>query len=392
MTVDARAPLLLDANATEPVLDEARSALLDALALTGNASSTHAAGRRARRVLDDARAHVAAALGGAPREVVFMSGASEGNRFLVDALVETARRKHGATRPPRIASTRLEHPSLARALAARAETGEIALTLLDVDLRGRVDGRAARDHDAVFVTAAHNETGIVPALDDVLAEIDDATLVCCDAAQAVARLAPLPARVDAVVCSGHKMGAPAGTGALLRRGRALTLASPWAGGAQEGGHRPGTEALVLIAALGAAASVVERSRARASALAPLRDAFETRVIARIPSARVVGGDAPRLPQTTAICFHGVDGDALRIETDLRGLAVGFGSACSALSPEPSTALLALGLDARAARSTVRVSLSHGALDAVVVDNAADRLIDVVHAIERRARPPDVTDP
>jgi cysteine desulfurase len=358
--------LFLDANASAPLVDAARAALLAALDIGGNPSSTHRLGRRARRLIDDARDRVAHALGGTPRELTFVSGASEANRWLVDASVALgAFRGH----PLRVVASTLEHPSLARALQVRHARGEIHLTPLHVDESGKTDARVATDVDILFVTAAHNETGLVPDLEALLARTPDTTIVCVDAAQAVARLGPLPARVDAVVCSGHKIGAPAGTGALLRRGRALALPPPWAGGAQEAGLRPGTEAVALISAFGAAASVIDDTRAKSSALADLRDRFEETLVSAARGIRVLAKGAHRLPQTSAFVCSGVDGEALRIETDRRGLMVGFGAACSALAPEPSPALLALGLDENEARATVRVSLAPGSEDERVLEGA-----------------------
>jgi cysteine desulfurase len=354
-------PLFLDANASVPALPEARATLAEVAALRGNPSSPHAMGRALRRRLDDARAAVAAALGGAAKEVVFTSGATEGNRWLTDTLV---RRGRQAGAPLRVATTPLEHPSLARPLARAAEEGDLVVTELAVDETGAVDTAALADADAVFVTAAHNETGILPRLADVLAAARDDAVVACDAAQATGRLPPLPARVDAVVASAHKMGGVAGAGALLVRGRAAQLPSPWAGGGQEDGRRPGTEALAVIAAFGAAAARVEQVRAAHAALAPLRDRLEEALVDAW-GARALGAGAERLANTSALVVPGVDGEALRMSIDLAGVCVGFGSACSALAPEPSPALLALGLDRAQARATVRLSLAPDADEGLI---------------------------
>lgn len=363
--------LYLDANASAPPLPEALAALQEAALVGANPSSPHARGRAARRVLDVARRHVASALGGSDKEVLFTSGASEANRWLVDALVARAS-KEG--RSLKVVSSPLEHPSLAKPLARAADTGALSLTLLAVTPEGALvlDDAALAEADAVLLTAAHNETGLVPALDEVLARVSPSCIVAVDGAQAVARLPPVPARVDAVVSSAHKMGGLPGAGALLLRGNARELAAPWAGGGQEGGRRPGTEALPLLAAFGAAAAVVERTRAETAALAPLRDALEEALLAAWPGATVIGQKAPRLANTSAITLADVDGDALRMAIDRVGVCVGFGSACSALAPEPSPALIALGLSRERARATVRLSLAPGA-DRALVDEAVIRL-------------------
>ncbi len=370
-----RQPLNLDANASAPPVGEALVALSAAARVAANPSSPHALGREARRVLDDARRHVALALGGRDKEITFTSGASEANRWLVEALASgTGAGGAGAGRPPRVVTTPLEHPSLRKPLEAAAARGALSLEFLDVTAEGALvlEGDALAGADAVFVTAAHNETGVLPALSDVLARVGERCLVAVDAAQASARLPALPARVDAIVASAHKMGGLPGAGALLLRGNARELPSPWGGGGQEGGRRPGTEALPLLAAFGAAAAVVERTRRETLALAALRDELEGALLSLWPGSVVIGRHQPRLANTCAITVPDVDGEALRMAIDQAGVCVGFGSACSALAPEPSPALLALGLSREQARATVRLSLAPNT-DAAVVEEARIRL-------------------
>lgn len=378
--LNAHLPLLLDANASVPALAAARAALLAALDVPGNPSSPHALGRAARRVLDEARERVAGALGGAAREVTLLSGASEANRFLVDALRASAA-DLAPGRPLRVVTSPLEHPSLARPLQAAAALDVRMLQMAGEQLH--LDEALLAVADVVVVTAAHNETGIVPDLEGLLRLVRADAIVVVDAAQAVARLPVLPARVDAVVASAHKIGGHAGAGALLLRGGARRLRPPWQGGGQEGGLRPGTEALALHASFGAAAAVVDVERARHRALSPLRDRLE-REVAAAWGARVLGQGGPRLSNTTALVVEGVDGDALRIAIDAAGVAVGFGAACSALAPEPSPSLLALGVSPAAARATVRLSLPPDATDATV-DEALRRLAPLAALVERSRR-------
>lgn len=354
-------PIYLDANASMPPLPGARAAAVAALDVVGNPSSPHALGRAARRVLDDARDAVAAALGAQAREVVFCSGASEANRWVVDAA-----RLAGRT----VWCSSLEHPSLAKPVAC-----------LPAPLR------AARpdDADVVCCTAAHNETGLVPDLGAVLARVRDDAVVVVDAAQACGRLPPPPVRVDVVVASAHKMGGIAGAGALVVRGRARALPAPWAGGGQEGGLRPGTEPLCAVAAFGAAAREVAATRAAHAALAPLRDRLEHALVAAW-GARAVGADGPRLPNTSALVVPEVDGAALRIAIDLAGVCVGFGAACSALAPEPSPALVSLGLTAAEAQATVRLSLPPG-LDEAAVERALELLVPIAAALRTGGKRP-----
>ncbi|MBI1945684.1 MAG: aminotransferase class V-fold PLP-dependent enzyme [Deltaproteobacteria bacterium] len=354
-------PLYLDANASMPPTARARAAAVAALDLIGNPSSPHVLGRTVRRLLDEAREAVAAALGGQARELVFCSGASEANRWLIDAA-----RLAGRT----VWISALEHPSLAKPWA-----------LLPEALRAE----RPEDADMVCCTAAHNETGTIPDLAALLARVRDEAIVCIDAAQACGRVSPVPARADAVVASAHKMGGVAGAGALLLRGRARALPPPWAGGGQEGGLRPGTEPLVAIAAFGSAAAEVEQTRAAHAALSPLRDRLERELVTAW-GARALGAEGARLPNTSALVVPDVDGAALRIAVDLAGVCVGFGAACSALAPEPSPALLSLGLTPAEAQATVRLSLPPSAC-AGDVDEALTRLRPVAAALRAAAKRP-----
>ena len=363
--------IFLDANASVPVLDIAKQAFVDALEQPGNPSSPHLLGRKARQRLDRARAQVANALGGAEKDVMFTSGASEGNRWLVDALVEKARL---ADRVLRVGMSPLEHPSLRKPLLAAHRSGQLEVIEGQMADDGRVlfPAGALQRLDALVVTAAHNETGILPRLDDLLAGVPAECVVVSDAAQATGRMGPLPQRVDAVVASAHKMGGLTGAGAVLLRGHARTLPLPWSGGGQEGGRRPGTEPLALLCAFGAVAETAAEIREQHAKLAALRDELEERILDSWPGATVIGDTAPRLPQTSAVHLRGADGEALRMAIDRAGICVGFGSACSALAPEPSPALLALGLDPGAARATVRFSMAPGA-DAAMIQETAARL-------------------
>jgi cysteine desulfurase len=386
------APLALDANASVPPLNAALEALVEASRLGANPSSPHRSGQRARQRLDRARRAIAAALGGGEKDILLTSGASEGNRWLVDGLVglaaKTGERLVVVTSP-------LEHPSTAKPLAAAHAAGQLEVRTLPVHPLGHEragalvldDGRAAAVVEgaaAVMVCAAHNETGIITDLDGLTALIDDDVLLLVDAAQTIGRLpSPPPTRADAVTSSAHKIGGVAGAGAILLRGQARTLDAGWQGGGQEGGRRPGTEALGPHAAYGAACAVIDEVRARHAALAPLRDMLDTALRAALDELIVVGADVARLPNTTCVVPAGVDGDALRMACSTAGLEVGFGSACSALAPEPSAALLALGLTPAQARCAIRLSLAPGA-DERLVEDAAARLAGVVRELRSRA--------
>lgn len=302
--------------------------------------------------MDLARQRVATAMGGSDKELFFTSGASEGNRWLVDAAT--------ATKPFKTWVSKLEHPSLAKPLAAAFATGEL-IPVLD-----------PAEAELIFATAAHNETGLITDWDSLITQASPDAILVADISQSLGRLAPLPTRIDAMVASAHKIGAYPGSGVVLLRGNARKLKAPWTGGGQEGNLRPGTEALNLIHAFGAAAAEIDSMRLAHRALEPLRDKLEAALLQAFPSSKRVPASGPRLPNTTAICFPGTNPDALRIQIDSVGLCVGFGSACSSMTPEPSPGLLALGLTPAEAKSTVRFSLCPETTEEMV-DDAIKRL-------------------
>ncbi|MES2504071.1 MAG: aminotransferase class V-fold PLP-dependent enzyme [Myxococcota bacterium] len=349
--------LNLDANASLVPTLEAKSALIQSLTMDANPSSPHVLGRNARRLLDIARAHVAIAMGGKEKEIFFTSGASEGNRWLVDAAIATGNLK--------VWSTSLEHPSLAKPLARAIENGQL------------IKAQSIVEADLVFATAAHNETGLITDWDMILNQASPNAILVADISQTLGRLSPLPKRVDAMVASAHKIGGYPGSGAVLLRGNAKRLKAPWTGGGQEGNLRPGTEAVPLICAFGAAAAEIEAMREANNQLEPLRDYLETTLLAAWPFACRTPKSGPRIQNTSAITLKGVNGDALRISIDAAGVCVGFGSACSALAPEPSPALLSMGLTAEEARSTIRFSLNPGT-DMKIIEEAIERLIKLDH--------------
>lgn len=371
--MSATSVIALDANASVPPVAEATAALIDALSSSANPSSPHLLGRRTRRLIDGARDAVGAMLGANAKEVFFTSGATEGNRFVSDALVELGLARG---RPPIVVMSPLEHPSLHKGLSRAAARGSITLRILPVHAGAIVaDANVIAGADAVVVTAAHNETGAVTKLEGIFAACADDTVVVVDAAQLVGRRGPVGARADIVVASAHKCGGVVGAGALVIRGRARAWPLPWVAGGQEQGVRPGTENTPAIAAFGAAAAVIDDTRRRHQALGPLRDRLEAAVVAA--GARVIpGANVDRLENTSAFFVADVDAEALRLSLDQARVAVGFGAACSALAPEPSPSLMALGLNADDTRRVVRVSLSP-TTTAGDVDDGAARIVEVL---------------
>jgi cysteine desulfurase len=369
----------MDHNATAPLASEAREAVRQALDVSGNPSSIHAEGRAARDLVEEARRAVARLVGGESDEIVFTSGGTEADALGVVGLALAARR---AGRPARVVTTAIEHPAVAGAARGLSELGfEIAHARVDGDGRIDLDDLAARcaSGGAVLAFAAANhELGTVQDVAAVAAIGRAAALsIHVDAVQAAGRmpLAPITAVADAVAISGHKLGAPKGTGALWVR-RGVDVASAWPGGHQERGRRPGTENVLGIVALGAVAAAADP--ARWDAVRALSERLEAGLVAQ--GARIHGAGAPRIGNTVNAAFAGARGESIVIALDLAGVAVSTGAACTSGSVQPSPVLLALGHAPDDAREAVRFSLGPS--------NTADeveRVLALLPAIVARAR-------
>lgn len=346
------APLDLDANATEPLRPEARVAAIAALDLPGNPSSVHAAGRAARRVLEDARARLAARFGTRPQDVVLTAGGTEADAMAVRGLSPGRRVLVGAT----------EHPAVLRAAPDAALLPVLADGTLD--LAALETALAASGPALVCLMAANNETGVLHPIAAAAALCRrHGALLHVDAVQAAGRVEVAPGLADSLALSGHKMGGPKGAGALLLR-PGLDVAPIIAGGGQERGRRAGTEPLPAIAGLAAAAEAATPDAA--ARLAPIRDAIEAAIAAIAPEARFPGREAPRLPNTTAILLPGIPAETQVIALDLAGVRVSAGAACSSGKVGASHVLAAMGLGNDAA-CAIRVSLPWNA-----AEDAAER--------------------
>jgi cysteine desulfurase len=352
--------LYLDANATEPLRPEARAAAIAAMELPGNPSSVHAAGRAARRVLEEARARVAARFGAAAREVVFTSGGTEANAMAIAALRRGRRVLVGAT----------EHPAVIRA----GEGAERLPVLGDgrLDLEALDSALSSGEPALVCLMVANNETGVIHPVAEAAAICRrHGALLHLDAVQAAGRM-PLDALAlgaETLAISGHKLGGPKGAGALILR-PGLDLAPLVAGGGQERGRRGGTEALPAIAGLGAAAEAAEPEAA--ARLVALRDAIEAGL-----GLPVAGAGAPRLPNTSCVALPGVSAETQVIALDLAGVQVSAGSACSSGKVARSPVLEAMGLG-ELAGSAIRISLPWNA-----PEDAASRFLEAHAAMRAR---------
>ena len=346
MTMSRRHEIYLDWNATAPLRPEAAAAVHAAMARCGNPSSVHRWGRAARQEIERARETVAALVGGAPDGVVFTSGGTEANHL---ALLGSGRE--------RVLLSAIEHGSVLQAIPS-AE-------IVPVDRHGIVDIDALRRQLAaharpalVSVMLANNETGVIQPVHDI-AEIAHAhgALFHCDAVQGVGRL-PLAAGdigADLVTLSAHKIGGPFGIGALIADG-GVDVVATLRGGGQERGRRAGTENLPGIAGFAAAAEAAVAGIAEYDRVRRLRDILETAALAAVPEALVIGAEAPRLPNTTALALPGLKAETQVIALDLDGVMVSAGAACSSGKVGPSHVLAAMGMAPEIAISTIRISI------------------------------------
>lgn len=345
----------LDYNATAPLRPEARQAMCRALDLVGNPSSVHAEGRAARGVIEAARDQVAALVGAKPSEVVFTSGATEANAWVMAAgwaRIHVASQEHPSVLEParRSGATVIELASLG--------TGVADLSTLDIaDLPDRATGRGAGGRELLSLQLANGETGVIQPLAEAVRRVAGRGRIHCDATQAAGRIGVDFAAlgIDFLSLSAHKLGGPKGIGALIVRDGA-DLAPLLPGGGQERRRRAGTENVAAIAGFGAAAAAAARDLDGMATLAALRDRLERELIRITPEAVVIGQGSARLANTSCLALKGRSADMLVIRLDLAGIAVSAGSACSSGKVGSSHVLAAMGLEADVQRGAIRVSL------------------------------------
>ena len=349
--------IYLDWNATTPLRPEAREATAAAMDLSGNPSSVHAEGRRARRLVEDARATIAGAVGALARNVIFTSGGTEANAL---ALTPGLRRASGAP-VERLAVSAIEHASvLAGGRFPTEAISTIGVTrsgLVDLDrLRGMLAGTPPT---LVSIMLANNETGAVQPVTEAGEIVHSAGgLLHVDAIQAFGKI-PFDINAlnaDLLTLSAHKIGGPKAAGALVL-GEGLLGPEPLLrGGGQERGHRAGTENVAGIAGFGAAVTAALRAVDRdAIRLEGLRNHLE-RGLRQTPEMIVFSDDVTRLPNTTLFTVPGLNAETAVIGFDLAGIAVSSGSACSSGKVQPSHVLQAMGFGPELAQGAVRLSL------------------------------------
>ena len=377
-------PIYLDHAATTPVRPEVLDAMQPFFGPRfGNPSSTHRWGREARAALDEARERLARCLGANPDEIAFTSGGTESdNLAILGAWRARAREGRRA-----VVSSRIEHKAILAAVHQAAREGAEE-RLAGVSSDGLVDESSFADlvDDETAVCSVmwvNNEIGTVQPVARLAdrAKAAGATFHT-DAVQAFGKV-PVDVRdapVDLLTISGHKIGAPKGSGAIfIRRGTALE--SLLHGGAQNRGRRPGTENVAFAIALARAAELAAEEREHECArLGALRDALEAQLAARIPDAVIHGRGAPRAAHILNMSVPGTDSESLLMALDLAGVACSSGSACQSGNVDPSHVLTALGVPRELAAGAVRMSLG-----ALTTPECVDRVAQLFPALIAKAR-------
>jgi cysteine desulfurase len=361
-----------DHNATTPVAPEVLEAMLPFLSGEyGNASSIHTFGQRARAAVETARDQVAQLIGARPQEIVFTSGGTEADNHAIFGIVAAAA---GGGSQPHVVTTSIEHEAVLNACQALEKRGT-RVTYLPVDREGRLDLKALRAAmlpagSATLLTVMHanNELGTVqpmPEIGKIAAESD--AFLHTDAVQSAGKV-PIDVNamgIDLLSLSGHKLYGPKGIGAIYVRGGTRVRQLLY-GGHHQRGFRPGTENVPGIVGLGKAAEMAHAALAQdAARISGLRDRLEHGLLSRARDSRANGAGAERTPNTSNVTFSGIEGEALVIALDLKGLACSTGAACSSGAVEPSHVLTAIGLSAEDARASLRFSLGRHTTDAEV---------------------------
>src|SRR5262245_16306072 len=346
----------LDNNATTPVLPEVFEAMRPFyLEEFGNASSIHHYGQHARAAVEKARASVAALLNARPAEIVFTSGGTEGDNTALFGLARSG---------DHVITSVIEHHAVLNT-GKRLEQMGCEVTFVPVNGSGQLDPEDVRkalrpNTRLISIMMANNETGVLQPVEEIgRIALEADVFFHTDAVQAAGKV-PIDVQkiaCDALSISGHKLHAPQGTGALfIKKG---TLIQPLIyGGSHERQRRAGTENLPGIVGLGKAAEISRKwlENTGPAQMSALRDRLQESILQTVEAAGVNGREAPRVPNTTNLWFDHVEGEALVIALDLKGLAVSSGAACSSGAIEPSHVLLAMGLPHQRARASIRVSL------------------------------------
>jgi len=324
----------------------------------GNPSSTHSLGESAARALAGARARIAAIIGCSPAELVFTSGGTESDNLAIKGMaLERPRGRHIVTSP-------VEHEAVLESCDYLVRHHGFTVAYADVTAEGIVTAEALRrvlHPDTTLVTVMHasNEIGSVQPVAELAAAAHDVgALFHTDAVQSVGAIDVHvdDLGVDTLAFSGHKFGAPKGSGALFVR-RGIRLEPLVHGGGQERGRRSGTENVAAAIGLAAALTIADETRrSRSALLEAARDRFIAAVLESAPGAFLTGHPRDRLPGHASFCLPGTNGEAVLLELDHRGVVCSSGSACAAGQTDPSHVLLALGIDDGLAQTAIRFTI------------------------------------
>ena len=350
--------IYLDYNATTPLCDAARDAMLPYLErYFGNPSSVHAAGRETRAAVDNARDKLAALLRARPNEFVFTSGGTESCNLAVFGLARSDQERGG-----HVISAKTEHHAMLNAMEHLENREGFEVTWLNVSSDGIVDVDQLADvirpeTRLVSVMTANNETGVIQPIREISRICRErGVLFHTDMVQSFGKIDTDLSLVDAASFAAHKFYGPKGAGFLFLRS-GLSMQPLMFGGAHENQRRPGTENVAAIVGMAAAAEwTLQSLEQEQHREAQLRDELWTRIAQNVPEATQNGADAPRLANTLNVSLQGLDSEMLLIALDLEGVCASSGSACMVGSVVASHVLMAMGLPMDRARSAVRFSL------------------------------------
>ncbi|MDR1073811.1 MAG: cysteine desulfurase [Treponema sp.] len=385
----------IDYNATTPLNEAVKTAMIDDFAIYGNASSMHASGRLARARLEDARSNIAALVGAEPREIIFTSGGSESNNTVFQTIRLLAERgvvEGKLSVRNEIITTAIEHPCVLNSANFLRELG-FTVTFLPVDKYGKIkiDALKAALNDKtllVSVMAANNEIGTIQDIKEIATLAKSAgAFVHTDAVQAVGKI-PVDVKewdVDYLTMSAHKIYGPKGVGALYIRGRGGKQAAPLFplihGGHQEDGLRAGTYNNLGVFGFGKAAEIARQCLAEyGKTISPLREHLREGLVKRIPNITVNGHPTDVIPNTLNVSFPGAEGESILLALDLAGIEASTGSACASGSLEPSHVIMAIGAEPELAHGSIRFSLGWS-----ITQDAIDYIIDTLPPIIERLR-------
>jgi cysteine desulfurase len=361
LTVCGSKNIYLDHNATTPTNAEISNSIGDWSKIWGNPSSIHWNGREPKALIRDSRKQIANLINVNPIEIVFTSSGSEANNHaLCGALLDLIKKKPNRKK---VITTTVEHPSVSKTLNFLEDLLNLNIIKIPVNKKGELDlkfFKSVLDQEVALVTvmSANNETGSCFPIQELCLESQKiGALFHTDAVQTLGKM-PIDLKllgVDLASFSAHKFYANRGCGFLYVKS-GTPLESFIHGGSQERGRRAGTENLMGILSAAKMAKYKEEIPFQCDKMSSLRDHLESSILKSINGTEIIGGSVDRLPNTSCITFHGVNGESLLMSLDIEGFSVSSGAACSSGNPEPSPILMAMGLSHQEAQSSLRVSI------------------------------------